>query len=547
MTFNKQGSRPLRTVWLLILILLMLFIALPLLLTVLSAGREDYAAVAGSTVWRQAMVNTFLECVCSSALSTAAGFIYAFAMVKARIPFKRFFSLVPLIHLVTPPFVGGLSFILLLGRQGFITHTVLGLDVSIYGFWGLLIAQTLCFFPMSYLICVQALKGINTNLENAARSMGAGHLKVFLTVTLPLSATGILSALLFIAVSVLSDFGNPLIVGGRFRVLAVEIYNQLTGWLNTGTSAVLGIILVIPSIILFSLQNRLMAKNGSKLSTIGGKSLASTDKTLQPSTSRAADILLFLFVLLMSLIIVAQFLAIIAGSFQKLWGIDTTFTTAHMKAVMKYGKELKNSVFFALVSASISTVIAAIASFIVHRTELPLRKTINTLAQLPSAIPGSLLGLSLAITANRLNFRISEVLITAAMTVSFLPFSYKMISSTYAQIRRNLDDGARSLGADELYTLGTIIVPISKGGIFSGFIYSFIRGVGTLSSVIFLVSFNTPLASVRILNLAEEGFWGKSAALALVLTILTFLILGTGLFMMNLISKGKMNGKRIKS
>lgn len=78
---------------------------------------------------------------------------------------------------MTPPFVGGLAFILLVGRQGIITHKILGLDVSLYGFWGLLIAQSLCFFPMAYLICLQSLKGVNSNLEQAARSLGASNRK----------------------------------------------------------------------------------------------------------------------------------------------------------------------------------------------------------------------------------------------------------------------------------------------------------------------------------------------------------------------------------
>ena len=71
--------------------------------------------------------------------------------------------------------------------------------------------------------------------------------------------------------NVLSDFGNPLIVAGRFRVLAVEIYTQLTGWLNAGSSAVLGIVLIVPSVILFTVQNRLLKKNMPKISGIGGK------------------------------------------------------------------------------------------------------------------------------------------------------------------------------------------------------------------------------------------------------------------------------------
>lgn len=512
-------------------------------MVLLSAKSGDFMAVATSKVLHQAVLNTAVECVCSSVLSVFIGFIYAFAVVKADIPFKRFFRLIPLIHLITPPFVGGLAFILLLGRQGFITHTLLGLDVSIYGFWGLLIAQVLCFFPMAYLICVQTLEGINPNLEQAAKSMGGGKLKVFFTVTIPLSATGILSSLLFIAVSVLSDFGNPLIVAGRFRVLAVEIYTQLTGWLNVGTSAVLGIILVVPSIILFILQNRLMNKTGTRLSTIGGKATA-VYKTKNESCSKAANVLLFIFVLSITLMIIAQFAAIVAGSFQKLWGLNTTFTTEHIKAVFKYGKELKNSILFAFVSAILGTVIATVSVYIVHRTDLPLRKTVDTLAQLPSAIPGSLLGLAISIAANTMRFRVSPVLIIVAMTIAFLPFAYKVIAAAFSQVKTTLDDGARSLGADQLYVLGSVLVPVASGGIFSGFIYSFIRGVGTLSAVIFLVSFNTPLASVRILNLAEQGFWGKAAALSLILTIITFLILGLGMMILKVFSTGSKNGKR---
>ena len=115
------------------------------------------------------------------------------------------------------------------------------------------------------------------------------------------------------------------------------------------------------------------------------------------------------------------------------------------------------------------------------------------------------------------------------MTVAFLPFSYKIITSTFSQIRTTLDDQSRSLGANQIYTLAKVLCPVSTKGIYFGFIYSFIRGVGTLSAVIFLVSFNTPLTSIRIINLAEQGDWGKAAALSLVLTLVTFLILGLSL------------------
>ena len=198
-------------------------VVFPLTCVLITPRLKDFIDVFSSSVWRTAMLNTLLECISSTTLSVMVGYLFAYAVIKADIPFKKIFAFFPILHLMTPPFVGGLSFILLFGRQGFITKTLLGLDVSLYGFPGLLIAQVLCFFPIAYLICSQVLKRVPPSLEQAARAMGASKARIALTVTLPLCANGILSAALFIAVSVLSDFGNPMIVAGRFRVLAVEV------------------------------------------------------------------------------------------------------------------------------------------------------------------------------------------------------------------------------------------------------------------------------------------------------------------------------------
>lgn len=530
---SSRNSKSLICAWIIVAVFFCVCVIFPLVCVLTSAKIADYRTVFTQPVWHSAMGNTFVQCICSSVLSVIVGYVFAYAVVKAEIPGKKFFSLVPIIHLITPPFVGGLAFILLFGKQGVITHTILGLDVSLYGFWGLLVAQVLSFFPMAFLICSQVLRGINTNIEQSARSLGAGEFRIFLTVTLPLSWPGILSSFLFIAVSVLSDFGNPLIVGGRFRVLAVEIYTQLTGWLNIGTSAVLGIVLVIPSVILFLLQNRISKKLEVKTATVGGKSYGIVQTNRVPVLTK---IILFSFVLIFSLFIIAQVIAIIAGSFQQLWGINTKLTLKHILAISNYGKELKNSVIFAMLSAVLSTVMATISSYMVHRTDVPLRKTLDVMAQLPSAIPGTLHGLSISIAANLLHFKNSTILIILAMTIAFMPFAYRIISNSFGQLGPNLDQSARSLGANQLISLLTVLVPLARGGIFSGFVYDFIRGVGTLSAVIFLVSFKTPLASIQLINLAEQGAWGRAAALAMILTLITFVILGIGLILGKIIN-----------
>lgn len=507
-----------------VLLALTAFVVFPLLCVLLTPRVKDFVSVFTSSVWYKAMLNTLLECVCSTTLSVLVGYLFAYAVIKADIPFKKVFSFIPILHLMTPPFVGGLSFILLFGRQGFFTRTLLGLDVSLYGFWGLLIAQVLCFFPIAYLICAQVLKRVPPNLEQVARAMGASKLKISLTITLPLCINGIISAALFIAVSVLSDFGNPMIVGGRFRVLAVEIYTQLTGWISAGTSCVLGLVLVLPSVLLFIAQHKFMKKQNEKFATLGSKSAPLPQK----KSSVFTRALLFIFCLFISLLILAQFVSIVAGAFQKIWGVNTQFTTAHFKMIGKFGLELTNSISFAFIAAIFSTIIASLSVFFVNRTNLPFKKYVDICVQIPAALPGSLFGLALSLSSNLLQIHASAFMIIIAMTIAFMPFSYRIISTVFSQIKTTLDDASRSLGANKIQVLGTILIPLSKGGIFSSFIYDFVRGVGTISSVIFLISFKTPLASIKILNLAEQGEWGKAAALATVLTALTFAILALG-------------------
>lgn len=511
-------------IWFAVVIFFAVCIIFPLFCVAITPRASDFVQAATSSRWRDAMRNTALECLCSTLLSVITGYIYAYAVVRGGIPFKKIFSLVPIIHLVTPPFVGGLAFILLIGRQGFITHTLLGLDISLYGFPGLLIAQTLTFFPMAYLICAQSLRGINPSMEQAARGMGAGRLNIFFKITLPLSSPGILSALLFIAVSVLSDFGNPLIVAGRFRVLAVEIYTQLTGWLNAGTSAILGMILLIPSIILFILQNKTLTKEKAKVATIGGK----TQMQIPVQPSKCAKVLLTIFCAVISLAVIAQFAAIIAGSIQKVWGVNTAPTFDHIKKIGRWIPELRNTIFYALLGAALSTTLATVTAYLSQRTTVPLKSLLDAAAQIPAAIPGSLFGLALSLAANKLSVRVPPLLIAISMGVMFMPFCYRVVSTGFSHIKPTLDDGAASLGANRRQTLATIILPLSASSIFSAFIYAFVRGVGTVSAVIFLVSFNTHLSSITILNLAEQGDWGQAASLALTLTILTFAVLGAG-------------------
>jgi iron(III) transport system permease protein len=523
-----RGCSGMSVIWAAVLLFLALFIVYPLARALSQAGTADWIAVIQSRRFIEAGLHSLILAVLSTSLSVVIGFLYAFAVVRGGLPFSRFFSFLPILHLITPPFVSGLSFILLFGRQGFFTRTLLGLDLSLYGLPGLLIAQTLCFFPLTYIIVKNALEASAETLENAARSLGAGAWQRFWTVTFPFTLPGIIFAALLIAISVLSDFGNPMLIGGRYTVLAVELYTQLTGWAETGKSAVLGTALLLPSIGLFAVQRILLRDQEKKLSlNLNPSSARPHTVAAPPPPPLPVRIILGLFTAFIAFIVLAQFLAVIVGAFSKIWGVDPRWTTAHFKAAFLYKTELANTLVFSLLAALITALLALIISFAVTRTALPCRRPADAAAMLPAAIPGTFLGLAyvIAFSGNPLLSGNALILILV-MTVYELPAAVRILTAALAPIPASLDDSARSLGASRLTIMTTIIAPLTVRALLSAFILAFVRAAGTLSAVIFLMSFTTKLTSALILNLAAQGDWGTSAALALILTLIIFAALG---------------------
>jgi iron(III) transport system permease protein len=313
-----------------------------------------------------------------------------------------------------------------------------------------------------------------------------------------------------------------MLIGGKYRVLAVELYNQLTGWADTGVCAVLGIALLVPAAALFLVQRFMLEEKIDRTGTVGGRGVSAARPTL-PFSMRVA---LAAVTLLLALLILSQAAAVIAGAFSKLWGIDNSFTLDNIIAAVNYKKELTKTVLFSLAAAAITTTIALFLAFASSRTNLPLRGFAGFITLLGAAVPGTFLGLAYVIAFNGTPLSGGPFIIIIVMTVYELPASYRILLASLKSLKHSIDDSAQSLGADKLYIFRTLIVPLAKTGIVSSFVLVFVRAAGTLSAVVFLMSFSTKLSSALILNLAAEAQWGRAAALALILNVVVFAVIG---------------------
>src|SRR5439155_1180762 len=143
-----------------------------------------------------------------------------------------------------------LAFILLFGRNGVVTQA-LHLDWSIYGFTGIVVSQVFTFLPQAYILLANVLGNIDVSLEEAAENLGAGPLTTLRRVTLSLARPGLASAALIVFILCMTDFGNPILIGGRYNVLATEIYAQVIGMSNFAAGSAMSAVLIVPCLVAY--------------------------------------------------------------------------------------------------------------------------------------------------------------------------------------------------------------------------------------------------------------------------------------------------------
>ena len=268
-----------------------------------------------------AITNTLKVGFLVGILSTIVGLLFAYVEVYVRVgkAVGGLFKVVSMLPVVSPPFVLSLSMIMLFGKAGLITRFLLGIyDNNVYGFWGIVIVQTLTFFPVCYMMLKGLLKNIDPSLEEAARDMGASRSKVFLTVTMPLLLPGLGNAFLVTFIESIADFANPMIIGGSYDTLATTIYLQITGAYDKEGAAAMAVVLLSITLLMFAVQKYyLEAKTAA---TLTGK--ASRGRML--IEDRSVSVPLTILCALAAFFVIMMYACVPIGALFPTWGYKFT-------------------------------------------------------------------------------------------------------------------------------------------------------------------------------------------------------------------------------
>ncbi len=519
-----------------VLIVVTMFIVLPLFNILKESFMKDgqfslhhYQQIFRLSYNTEIIINTLKLGVTVSIISTIIGFVFAYASAYVKIAFKKVLGIIAILPIISPPFVVGLSTILLFGRTGLVTRDLLGLEnFEIYGFGGLVLVQTLTFFPVAYLVMVGLLQQIDPSVEEAARDLGASRWEVFKTITLPLMAPGIANAALLVFIQSVADFGNPMVIGGNYTTMAVQIYMQGIGSLDMSGATALAILLLLISVVAFIFQKYYIGKKSYV--TVTGKVSRSRNLITESHITRPLSAV----VLIIAAFVLVIYTLIPVGSFVKLWGVNYAFTLDHYKYVFSLGiKPILDTTMLALIATPITGILSMVIAFLVVRKKFIGRSYIDFTTMLSIAIPGTVIGLGYVITYNSKPIVLTgtAAILIIAFIMRSMPVGIRSGIASLHQIDPSIEEAANVLGASSKKVFTSVTLPMIRPAFFSGLVYAFSRSMTLVSTIIFLVSARYSLLTVATMAQIDQGRIGVAS----VYSTLLIIIVGLGIYLMKFI------------
>ena len=507
------------------------FIAYPLFealrLTFMKEGRfsfDVWRQVLGNKQYLQALGGSVQLGASTATWSTLVGFLFAFAVARTSMRFKKVVTALATLPVISPPFSLTLSILLLFGNNGIITKRLFHLEhFSIYGLGGLTLVQTISMFPIAFLTLSGVLEAIDSTFEDASLDLNASRWRTFTRVTLPLAAPGILSAWLLVFTTSLADFANPLLLSGSFRVLSVESYIEVTGMNRLGNGAALSILLLLPTLAAFFAQRAWVSKKSFVVVT-GKPSARLSDLASKPV--RAGIVAA---VAVVSVFIVSLYLTIVAGCFVKNWGIDYSFTTSNIVEALQRGKAaLLSTATLAAIATPIAGMLAMIAAVLVVRKRFPGKRLLEALMMTPFAIPGTLVGISFILAFNKPPLLLvgTGAIIVICYIIRELPVGLEGGVATLRQIDPAIEEAASDLGADQATVFRTVILPLIRPAFISSMSYTFVRSMTAVSAIIFLISARWYHITIQIYNFSENIRFGLASVLSTALILIVLAVFG---------------------
>ncbi|MGZ8426603.1 MAG: ABC transporter permease [Candidatus Binatia bacterium] len=490
-----------------------------------------------------ALGNTFLLAALRVVVTTALAIFFAWVVTRTDTPFKGFIELALWLGFFLPLLPVTMGWILLLDPQyGLINKwlvTLFGLaeaPFNIYSYWGIIWCHLAFSTSVRFMLMTPAFSAMDAAMEEAGLVCGSSRAGVLMRVTIPALAPAVLASTALGFIRSLESFEIEMVLGipaGIF-VVSTKIWDYLH-WeppLYDRATALCSIFLLFIFLLVWLHRRSL---RGREFTTVTGRSHIAESLTLGGWRWLTCGLsLLFIFVM-----IVLPLLMLVIGTFMELFGhfdLENTWTTRHWRGTFTdpvFLRSVKNTIVLGFGAALVGTLIYALISYLIVRTQLPGRGFIDILSWLPWALPGVLISLALLWSVlgsgDYVKLLYGTVsLLVLAIIVKELPLGTQIIKAAVQQISPELEEASNAAGADWLDYFRRILLPLLKPTMVSVAIIVFISAARDIPTVVFLSTHESRTLSLLMLDYIAEANQEKAAVLGvfLVLLIVAFLLIG---------------------
>lgn len=475
----------------------------------------------------RSLLRSMMVCSMTMVFSAIIGVFIAYIMTRYNVPGKNILHVLIIMSLMSPPFIGAYSWIVLLGRNGLLARAMdtIGLTApTIYGRNGIIFVFTLHLFPYVYLYTSGAMNSIDSSLEEAAENLGMNKLRRIMTVTIPVVMPSILAGCIMVFMTSLADFGTPMLLGEGYTVLPVLVYNEYMSEsaVDPYMASALSVIIVSCSLVMLGIQKLVVDKKNYTMSTLRPPQETKLHGWRRALMALPIYIVLFL-ALLPQVVVICQ--SFVERSFS---GMVQGINLNNYRTILsRLGTNIFNTYAFSLIAIVFIIVIGILVSYILVRKKGKVASIIDTLIMFPYVIPGSVLGIGLIVAFNR--EPIVLVGTAAIMIISYivrkLPYTVRSGSAFLYQMDPSIEEASINLGVSPMKTFFTVTTRMMLPGVMSGAVLSWITCINELSSSIMLYSGKTSTIAVAIYQEVTRMSDGTAGALATILTVTTILSL----------------------
>lgn len=438
--------------------------------------------------------------------ATAVGVAAAWITTRTDIRYDRLWSTLLALPLVVPSYVLALSFISLAGPRGlFADLSGVGLP-SVSGFWGAVLVLTLATYPYVYLVVRSSIVRVDPTLEEAARGLGSTAWESFRRITLPQLRPSIAASALLVALYTLSDFGAVSLM--RLDVFTRVIYAQYQGRLDRTPAAVLSVVLILIALAI------LWGEGRSRGRAVYFTRRASRPPSRLGLTRRQRTAAYSFLGLTVGLGIALPALVLVTWLLRGVLGGEVID--------MRWGAvagSLSGSVLAGGLAMVAAVPVALLAVRYRGRISTALRATVYAIFSLPHIA----VALAVVFFASRFlgGLYQSLTLLVVVYGTLFLAQASGATEAALAQVNPHLEEAARGLGDGRSTVFRRITLPLIRRGLLAGGGLVFLTTMKELPATLLLRPTGFDTLAVRVWSTANDLFYARAAAPALLLLIVS--------------------------